>query len=426
LCGRVHPQRSWESLGSTLYSTTFRALCLLLSIQLLTCEIQAKYKPVGIPVIRGSNLSLGLAPRFQDEDFVYVSAETARRLARSLCKPGDIIFTKKGTLGQTGIVPKQYKHKTLLLSSNQMKLSVDTDIADPLFVYYFVSSPTSREKIIRDSEATGVPKINLEYLRAFPITLPPLPTQRRIAEILGHLDDKIELNRRLNRKLEEMAQALYKHHFVDFGPYQDGEFVESELDLIPQGWKVGCVEDWGEVITGKTPSTSVPDYFGDDIPFIKIPDMHGKVFVTQTASSLSLKGANSQQSKFLPPMSICVSCIATPGLVSLTSAESQTNQQINSIIPRKNTYAEFLYLQMSEFGDEIRTLGSGGTATLNLNKGDFSNIRVIIPPDEILSEFHRRVKPWFEQVLNLEYENRKLAEIRDYLLPKLLSGEIEV
>jgi type I restriction enzyme S subunit len=134
----------------------------------------SEYTSSGIPVIRGSNLSLG-QERFRAKDYVFVSEQIANRIRRSLCHPDDIIFTKKGTLGQTGIVPRTEIYKTFLLSSNQMKLSVDTEIADPLFVYYYVSSPISRERILREAMTTGVPKINLEYLRKFSISLPPSP-----------------------------------------------------------------------------------------------------------------------------------------------------------------------------------------------------------------------------------------------------------
>ncbi len=132
------------------------------------------YTDHGIPVIRGSNLSLGIT-RFRADEFVYVSEKTAQQIERSLCRPDDIIFTKKGTLGQTGLVPSGGKYSLFLLSSNQMKLTVNRDLADPLFVYYFVSAPENVKKIIQDSESTGVPKTNIAYLRSFPISLPPFP-----------------------------------------------------------------------------------------------------------------------------------------------------------------------------------------------------------------------------------------------------------
>jgi len=140
------------------------------------------YTEGGIPVIRGSNLSVGVR-RFRAHEFAYVSRETADRLERSLCRPFDIVFTKKGTLGQTGFVPEGGIADIYLLSSNQMKLTVNRNVADPLFVYYYVSSPEATQKIIRDSEATGVPKTNIAYLRNFPIVLPSIPEQRAIAHL---------------------------------------------------------------------------------------------------------------------------------------------------------------------------------------------------------------------------------------------------
>lgn len=226
------------------------------------------YTQSGIPVVRGSNLSLGKV-RFRDHEFVYVSDTTASRLERSICRPGDIVFTKKGTIGQTGFIPSSGRFERYLLSSNQMKLSVNPKIADPLFVYYVASSPLSREKIARDASITGVPKTNVAYLKSFPIDLPPLDEQRAIAHILGTLDDKIELNRRVNETLESMARALFKSWFVDFDPVRakaegrdpglpksladlfPDSFEDSELGEIPKGWKVRKLGDLMELAYGK-------------------------------------------------------------------------------------------------------------------------------------------------------------------------------
>jgi len=225
----------------------------------------SSYISIGIPVIRGSNLSLG-DRRFNDSDFVYVSEDTADRLRRSCCSPVDIVFTKKGTIGQTGLIPLNGRFERYLLSSNQMKLTVDRSIADPTYVYYYVSSPAGRAKIQRDSEATGVPKTNLSYLRTFPILLPPLAEQMAIGEILSSLDDKIDLNRQMNETLETMARAIFKSWFLDFDPVRakmEGRqpagmapetaslfpesFEESDFGEIPLGWKSCHVGDVADV-----------------------------------------------------------------------------------------------------------------------------------------------------------------------------------
>ncbi|WP_273050466.1 restriction endonuclease subunit S [Pseudoalteromonas sp.] len=188
------------------------------------------YVDDGIPVIRGSNLSKGL-DEFKDEGFVFVSDEIANKLSRSKCIAGDIIFTKKGTLGQTGIVRAEHKYPVYLLSSNQMRLRVDATKAIPEYVYYWVSSKRSITKLLKDSECTGVPKINLAYLKSFPIDLPCVNEQQKIIDILNSINSKIELNKKTNQTLEQMAQALFKSWFVDFDPVFDNLLASVDFKL---------------------------------------------------------------------------------------------------------------------------------------------------------------------------------------------------
>lgn len=339
-------------------------------------------------------------------------------------QPGDICIARTGASTGTSTIIKY--DVDAVFASYLIRYQIDQTKANSSFVSYQLMSDWYWQHVHSVMGGSAQPNANAKQLGSFQFNLPPLPIQRRIAEILGRLDDKIEANRRINRTLEAMAQALYKHWFVDFGPFQDGAFVESELGLIPKGWGVGRVADFGDIVTGKTPPTKEDAYFGDDVPFIKIPDMHGQVFVSQTSSRLSKLGAESQSKKYIPARSICVSCIATAGLVCLTSESSQTNQQINSIVPLNDSWAEFIYCQMSELGEHIRLLGSSGSATLNLNKNDFSNIRVLLPPNDVVVQFHSQVSSWFSQILNCYEESRQLAAIRDYLLPRLLSGGLSV
>jgi type I restriction enzyme S subunit len=189
---------------------------------------------------------------------------------------------------------------------------------------------------------------------------------------------------------------------------------------------VKTVGDIGDVICGKTPPTSVSDYYGDDIPFITIPDMHGNVFGAATARKLSHAGANSQANKTLPPGSLCVSCIATPGLVVITAEDSQTNQQINSVVPHQKEETYFWYWVMTGLGAEIASSGSGGSVLVNLSKGRFETLQVIKPPHALIRAYHNAVRPLFEAILANTDQSRTLATLRDTLLPKLLSGELSV
>ena len=268
------------------------------------------------------------------------------------------------------------------------------------------------------------PKLNQENLRNIEIELPSHIDS--IASILSSLDRKIELNNKINADLEEMAQAIFKNWFVDFEPFKDGKFVDSELGMIPEGWKVGCLGDMGNIVCGKTPSKSNSNYYGGDIPFIKIPDMHGNVFVENSEDRLTEEGSLSQIKKLIPPYSLMVSCIATVGLVSINTKPSHTNQQINTVIPHNKSALFYLYQHMKNNEEFLKNMGRGGTTTLNVNTRSFSNIRLLIPSEIALEQFHRVVEGLFKKIeLNL-HESRALSLLRDTLLPRLMSGELEV
>ena len=276
------------------------------------------------------------------------------------------------------------------------------------------------------------------------VSIPSLPEQRIIAHILGTLDDKIELNRRMNETLEAMARALFKSWFVDFDPVrakmegrdpglpQDiadlfpDRLVDSEMGEIPEGWEVKALGKFGDVITGKTPSTRIPEFYGDDVPFLKIPDMRGKMYVIETRNMLSSVGASSQALKTLPSGSISVSCIATPGLVVLNHRNIQTNQQINSIVPRDRSLSKYLYWSCRQLSADIKTGGLGGSVFGNMKKSIFSALLVLNPASAAIRAFDQFASPMHSTILANEEQGEILAQVRDTLLPKLISGEIPV
>ena len=222
----------------------------------------------------------------------------------------------------------------------------------------------------------------------------------------------------LNNNLEQQAQAIFKSWFVDFEPCNG---------IMPSDWSYGTIENLAsEIVCGKTPSTKKKEYYGDDIPFITIPDMHNSVYTVKTERSLSLLGADSQSKKTLPQNSVCVSCIGTAGLVTLVSTPSQTNQQINSIIPKENVSPYFVYLLMKTKSDEINKYGQSGSTIVNLNKTQFSKLECIIPSIKYLIKFNDLLEPIFNKILVNVKENTALADLRDTLLPKLMSGELDV
>lgn len=312
------------------------------------------------------------------------------------------------------------------LTTNQAccNLMINPTKADYRFVYYALCNDYTYLASLANGGAQQ--NLNAQQIKDFAIPLPSLEGQKRIANILSSFDEKIELNRRINENLEQQVQALFKSWFVDFEPFKDGKFVDSELGKIPEGWKVGQISDFGKIICGKTPSKASKDFFGGNIPFIKIPDMHNQLFILHSEDSLSYKGSSSQQNKLLPPYSLLVSCIATVGLVSINTKPSHTNQQINSIVPYNSSYLFYLYLSLTSMKKKLENMGRGGTATLNVNTTSFSKILIIIPKQSVLDKFSSIISPLFKNIEILSEQNFKISQLRDTLIPRLMSGELQI
>ena len=383
------------------------------------------YVDNGVPILNGSNLQ---GFKLQEDSFGYLTKEKADSLKKCNAHRGDIIVTHRGTLGQIVYVPVNSKYDRYVISQSQFRFRCKADLVDVQYLVYYFHTREGQYKILANASQVGVPALAraTSTFRLIDIKLPPLDDQRRIASILSSLDRKIELNNKINADLEEMAQAIFKNWFVDFEPFQSGKFVDSELGMIPEGWKVGSLGDMGAVVCGKTPSKSNSNYYGGDIPFIKIPDMHGNVFVENSEDRLTEEGSLSQIKKLIPPYSLMVSCIATVGLVSINTKPSHTNQQINTVIPHNKSALFYLYQNIKNNEELLKNMGRGGTTTLNVNTKSFSNIRLLIPTETTLERFNEIVDGLFKKIeLNMQ-ESRTLSLLRDTLLPRLMSGELEV
>ena len=333
---------------------------------------------------------------------------------------GSICISCIGNLGYVGIT-------TMECASNQQinSIVVDESKFDVDYIYYLIKFLWRYFKS-QENQSTTISIINKSTFSNIKIIAPSLSYQQKIAKVLSSLDDKIEVNLRINKQLEELAQVLFKSWFVDFDPFNDGEFVESELGMIPEGWKVCELNDFGQIVCGKTPSKDNKDFYGGNIPFIKIPDMHNNIFVWNTTDWLSNKGDASQVNKRIPPYSICVSCIATVGLVAINTTFAHTNQQINTIIPNNAFERYYLFEQLKSMKEYLQNLGRGGTATLNVNTRLFGSIKVLRPSEKVLKEYDGVINGFFKKIELNQQEVTHLTNLRDTLLPKLMSGEIDV
>lgn len=371
------------------------------------------------PYIRARDIRDGL---ITFDDPVYISEETHQVIKKYTVSTGDVCITIVGAnVGDIGTVPEHLDGANL--TENAVKLMNLKNLDSRYLKYILLSSELQRTmKLVAAGAAQ--PKLGLYKIKALEIPYPPFPIQKRIAGILSAYDDLIDNNNRRIALLEEAVHRLYREWFVHlrFPGYEYTPVVAG----VPVGWEKRPLKDFGEVITGKTPSTKVAEYYDGDVPFIKTPDMHNQIFVLETAAKLTEMGANSQRNKFLPGKTIMVSCIGTLGVVAITSEPSQTNQQINSVILENPSYLYYCYFVLKSLKSILQALGSSGATMGNVNKHKFENMTLLKPSIPILTDFHEYAEPAFEQILNLQRMNLKLQEARDALLPRLMNGSLAV
>lgn len=372
----------------------------------------------GYPLIRTPNIGKG---RFNLEDVHRVSQTVyEKRNLRATPQDNDLIFAREAPAGNVAIIKNGAK---FCLGQRTVLIRPNCQYVYPDFLVYFLLAPQQQYGLLGTANGATVAHVNLPTIRDLEIILPALHIQRRIADILSAYDDLIENNRKQIKLLEEAAQRLYKEWFVDlrFPGHEHTRIVDG----IPEGWKIRAVSDFGKVVTGKTPSTSKSEYYDGNIPFVTIPDMHNTIFPLSTEKHLSEQGANTQKSKFIPPNSVMVSCIATVGLVSITSQQCQTNQQINSVVLKSQLDLYFLYFAMKRIKSLLDGVGSNGATMTNVNKMKFENINILYPESHLINCFFEFSMPVFRKILILSKENLQLQQVRDRLLPKLMSGEVK-
>jgi type I restriction enzyme, S subunit len=376
----------------------------------------------GLPFARAGNINDG----FRFEGAERLGWDAVKKAKHKVSKPGDVVFTSKGTVGRFALVRDETPRFTY---SPQLCFwrSLDHSVIDPRYLFAWMSSREFMRQVDAVKGQTDMADyVSLRDQRRMTVTLPPLHEQRGIAAVLGALDDKIELNQKMNRTLEEMAQAIFKSWFIDFDGVPEAEMIESELGLLPRDWRVGVVADLGSVVTGTTPPTKDPANYGTRFPFLKIPDMRRSVWATSTSTRLSHQGHSTQADRLVPKGSVAVSCIGTPGLVVLIREPTHTNQQINTVVPSEPSTWGWLFFALRGLAELIRARSSGGSVLLNLNKGQFSKVPVLIPTRDARSRFTDLVDPLLERIAAGEKESVTLGCLRDTLLPKLISGEIRV
>lgn len=314
-----------------------------------------------------------------------------------------------------------------LVTNQQINTIVPHSNVDSDFVYYLMCI-VGKELNYISKTSTAVPIINKSTFSDWNIVIPEkVEDQRRIASILSSLDRKIELNNKINADLEEMAQAIFKNWFVDFEPFKDGKFVDSELGMIPEGWKVGRLDEIADVVGGSTPSKAKPEYYTQKgIAWLTPKDLsnHPAVYSSRGEIDITEEGYNSTSTKLMPKGTVLFTSRAPIGYISIAQNDICTNQGFKSLVPKKAGTC-FLYCFLKYVTPEIENKSTGSTfkeASGSLMK----SLQVIIPEQNVFEEFEAIVSPLFARIESLEKENSRLSTLRDTLLPRLMSGELEV
>ena len=297
------------------------------------CEIKGgKRLPKGVNLITQKNShpyirvrDLGKSKTIElNSSYEYVDEITQKQIQRYITQKGDILISIVGTIGLIAIVGGSLDGANL--TENCVKL-VKLDKIDTEYLYYYLKSPFGQQNISRGTVGAVQAKLPIKNIQDFSIICPELISdQHRIASILSSLDRKIELNNKINADLEEMAQAIFKNWFVDFEPFKDGKFVDSELGMIPEGWKIGTLTDVIKLMPGGTPKTSEPLYWDNGtIPFFSPKDVNG-VYCFTTEKHITETGLNKCSSNLYPKDTIFITCRGTVGKVCLAACDMAMNQ----------------------------------------------------------------------------------------------------
>lgn len=313
------------------------------------------------------------------------------------------------------------------MTTNQAccNLMIDESKADFRFVYYAIVN--SYSALARLANGGAQQNLNAQLIKDFEISLPSLDTQKRIADILSGIDNKIEINTRITHILEAQEQAIFKSWFVDYDPFKSWDFVDSELGMIPKGWRVGTLDELCDIVGGGTPSKSRSDYFcKEGIPWLTPKDLSVSKakFTARGEIDITELGYKKSGAKLMPKGSVLYSSRAPIGYISIAKNDICTNQGFKSAVPGKAGTA-FLYYYLKTNTEGIIAKSTGSTfkeASGSLMK----SLSTIIPPKDVLSLFEEQEQPFLKEQEILEDESRQLAIIRDALLPKLMSGEIAV
>ena len=373
--------------------------------------VRAELKTSGIPVYEQQHAIYNHREfRFFIDDIKY------EQLKRFTVKTNDIIISCSGTVGFVSLIEENDPKG--VISQALLSLRVNQDIILPKYLMYFLKSEIGHNSII--SRSSGSVQVNIakrDVIENIHLCLPPIEKQKKIVEILDSIDSKIAVNNRINHNLEEQAQALYKSWFVDFEPFKDGNFVESELGMIPEGWRVGSIYEYAEVIYGAPYKSTLFNESGDGLPLIRIrdlkdcsPQFYSPEVLPNTEYVLKGDIVAGMDADFTPYI--------------WKGSKGLLNQRVCKFVPISESISRYYVMMMVKPELEFVSSYKVGTTVSHLGKSDIDRFTVLLPPVAIVERYSRIVDSILGQIVNNSTEATRLTEQRNSLLPQLMSGKI--
>ena len=365
----------------------------------------------GVPVLNGSNLE-GFS--LSEKTFRYVTREKADSLNKANAHRGDIVITHRGTLGQIVFIPQDSKYDRYVISQSQFRVRCNDKVLPEYLVYYF-HTPIGQHKLLSNASQVGVPALARpsSTFQQIEVVLPELSIQKRVVEIISTIQKKIVNNQELNDNLEQQAQSYFQELFVD--------------NADPE-WAIGTISDLGTVVGGSTPSKAKPEYYTESgIAWITPKDLsiNKSKFVSHGENDITELGLKNSSAAIMPEGTVLFSSRAPIGYIAIAAGEVTTNQGFKSVVPKPEIGTPFVYFFLKNTLPVIEGMASGSTFK-EVSGSTMKNVPAVIPDAETLAKFSDFCAPIFAQQRILEEQNQSLATLRGNLLPKLMSGEIDV
>ena len=389
------------------------------------------YVADGIPCIMPANMK---SNRVDLSAIAYISEKDAKRLSKHLVKAGDILYSRRGDVTQKALIREA---EAGYFCGTGCLLVRPGDAIDPEFLTYHLSTPTNQDWIVKQAVGATMPNLNTAILSAVPLNLPPnKDIQRRTAAILSALDAKIDCNNRINAELEAMAKTLYDYWFVQFDfpdangkPYKSsGGKMAYNATLkreIPSGWHDSNVLAVAYLLGGGTPTKKKPHYWGGDIPFFTPTDADGSIFKFSTTDYITSEGLKGSSTKLFSKHTVFITARGSVGRLVLAGVDMAMNQSCYALRAKTGISHVFLFFLAKELIHHLHVKSSGSVFD-SIVSNDIELTKLAIPKGEVIEKFAEVVEPIFEKIANNTKENQQLAQLRDWLLPLLMNGQVTV